>query len=50
MIEDRDTYDAYLDKYECLRTYKVMIEAHDVRTRSEKRLKFLVEQAKASEA
>ncbi|XP_047067528.1 nucleolar protein 58-like isoform X2 [Lolium rigidum] len=50
LFEDRDTYDAYLDKYECVRTSVVMIKAHDVRTRSEKRLKFLVEQAKASEA
>ncbi|KAM0892758.1 hypothetical protein ACQ4PT_025530 [Festuca glaucescens] len=50
MIEDRDKYDVYLDKCACLRTYESMMSTHDVMTRNEIQLKFLVQEAKSSEA
>lgn len=50
LVEKRDKYDFYLDKFPCLGTTEVMMSAHDVRTTNENLLKSLAENCKSSEA
>lgn len=43
LVNDAPTYEAMMNKYVCLRAYKEMLKAHDVRTSKEELLKSLVE-------
>lgn len=45
-MNDADVYEVELNKDACLRVYKAMLKAHDVRTSKKELLKSLVEQAK----